>query len=174
MHVYMYLHVEARVYPQVLSLRCPAWNSLCGLGSLATEPQGSTCLCVPSTGVRSMGNAWLFSFCMGSGNGLSALSCFLSIPALETGFLNFFFCLLFQSSNLRPRLVLAGVAALEEPHLFRGANGLLEDTLLTQKCLKGVVLPDIALFYDQKSLAIQHRFYPVFTEDDCATSEGLF
>lgn len=79
---------------------------------------------------------------------------------LEAGFLHFFFCLLFQSSNcnLRPRLLLAGVAALEEPHLFWGANGLLEETLLVQKCLKWVVLPYIALFYDlgKRSLVKPH------------------
>lgn len=95
---------------------------------------------------------------MGSGNVSDPLSCFPSIQPLETGFLHFFFCLLFQSSNLRPRLLLAGVAALEEPHLFWGANGLLEETLLIQKCLKWVVLPYIALFYDlgKRSLVKPH------------------
>lgn len=54
------LHKEARGYPQVLSFRCPAWNSLCGLGSLSTEPLVSTCLCVPSTGLEAWGLPALF------------------------------------------------------------------------------------------------------------------
>lgn len=62
MCVCMYLNVEARGHPQALSLGCLAWNSLCGLGSLATELPGSAYLCVPSTGIRSMGNAWLLPF----------------------------------------------------------------------------------------------------------------
>lgn len=62
MRVCMYLNVEARGHPQTLSLGCPAWSSLCGWGSLATELLGSACPCVPSTGVRRVGNAWLLPF----------------------------------------------------------------------------------------------------------------
>lgn len=53
-----------------------------------------------------------------------------------------------------PRLLPAGVAALEELYLLRGADGLLEDTLLAQKCLNGVILPHVALFYDLKKKAV--------------------
>lgn len=117
MRVCLYLHMEARGYPQVLSFRCPAWNSLCGLGSLSTEPLVSICLCVPSTGLEAWGLPAFFIL-HGFWEWTQCMSCFPSIPALETGLLNFFLCLLFQSSNLCPRLLLAGVSAVEELHLF--------------------------------------------------------
>lgn len=110
------LHKEARGYPQVLSFRCPAWNSLCGLGSLSTEPLVSTRLCVPSTGLGAWGLPAL-SCCMGSGNELSAPSCFSSAQ-LEPGLLHFLLRLLSHSSDLCPRLLPAGVPAVEELHLF--------------------------------------------------------
>lgn len=68
--------------------------------------------------------------------------------ALQPGVLHFFFCLLLQGGDLGSRPVLAGAPLGAELQPVRGADGLLEEALLAQKLLHGIVLPHLVLLYD--------------------------
>lgn len=44
--------------------------------------------------------------------------------------------------------MLAGVTVGQELQAVRGAHGLMEEALLTQQSLDGIVLPHLVLLYD--------------------------